>query len=86
MELLKQPQFEVLPMEQQVCVLFAANEGYVDSIPLEKVREFESKLLEYLQAHNPDILEAIQKTKDFPEDIQNTLKQAFNEFKETAQN
>src|SRR3989338_9260361 len=84
MELLKQSQFEVLPMEQQVCVLFAGNAGYIDSVPLEKVREFESKLLEYVQAHNPEILESIKKTRDFPEDVQNTLKQALDEFKETA--
>ncbi|MDO8474347.1 MAG: F0F1 ATP synthase subunit alpha [bacterium] len=84
MELLKQPQFEVLPMEQQVCVLFAGNAGYLDSVPLEKVREFESKLLEYMQAHNPDILESIQKTRDFSEETQNKLKQVLDEFKETA--
>ncbi len=84
MELLKQPQFEVLPMEQQVCVLFAGNAGYLDSIPLEKVREFESKFLEYVEAHNPDILESIQKTNDFAEDVQNKLKQALDEFKQTA--
>ena len=86
MELLKQPQFDVLPMEQQVCVLFAGNAGYLDSIPLEKVREFESKLLAYVEAHNPDILESIQKTRDFPEDMQNKLKQALDEFQQTAEN
>ena len=81
MELLKQPQFNVLSMEQQVCVLFAGNAGYLDIISLEKVREFEFRLLEYVQAHHSDILESIQKTRDFPEDMQNKLKQALDEFK-----
>ncbi|MDP2641122.1 MAG: F0F1 ATP synthase subunit alpha [Candidatus Yanofskybacteria bacterium] len=79
-ELLKQGQGEVLPFEEQVAVLFAGTSGYLDEIPLERVREFEGKLLEYLKNHHPAILSSIQETGDFPEEAQEKMKKAISEF------
>ncbi len=56
-ELLKQPQFSPLKMEEQVCVIYAGVNGFLDKLPLDKVRPFEDGLLSFLRGKNPDILE-----------------------------
>ena len=81
MEILKQSQFEPMPMEEQVCVLFAGIEGYLDAIPLLQVRDFEKKLLQYLQDHHADILKTIRDTKDFDDKTKESLKKAIESFK-----
>jgi F-type H+-transporting ATPase subunit alpha len=63
-ELLKQPQFSPLKMEEQVCVIWAGTNGYLDPMPLGKVREFETALLASLRGPNAAILEDIRSTKD----------------------
>lgn len=73
MELLKQPQYQVLSMEEQVCVLFAGIEGYLDQVPVEKVGEFEADLLERLRTSNEDILRSIRETKTFEDDVKEKL-------------
>ncbi|MBI1984503.1 MAG: F0F1 ATP synthase subunit alpha [Candidatus Wildermuthbacteria bacterium] len=80
MELLKQDQYAPLPMEQQVCLLFCAIAGYFDSIPMEKVRESEKRLLDLLQAKGKNILEAIRETKDFDEKTQSLLTAALEDY------
>ena len=82
-ELLKQGQFEPMPMEEQVAVLFAGNEGYLDEIPLEKVKDFEKKLIQYLKDHHAKILETIRDTKDFTDEIKEELKKAIESFRST---
>ncbi|MBI1971473.1 MAG: F0F1 ATP synthase subunit alpha [Candidatus Wildermuthbacteria bacterium] len=77
MEILKQDQYKVMPMEEQVCVLFAATSGYLDAIPLENVRQYEQKLTEALRNFYSDILETIRNTKDFSEETQKKLEYAF---------
>ncbi|MCH7604446.1 F0F1 ATP synthase subunit alpha [Patescibacteria group bacterium] len=80
MEILKQPQFAVMPLEEEVCVLFAANEGYLDEIPLENVGDFEQKLIKNLKDHNKDILDDIRSTKDISDKIQERLKKVIKDF------
>ncbi len=63
-ELLKQPQFSPLKMEEQVCVIWAGTNGYLDPMPLAKVREFENALLTNLRSSNAAILADIRDTKD----------------------
>ena len=77
MEILKQDQYRVMPMEEQVCILFAAISGYLDGVPLLKVREFEQKLLDDLRDSYPDILKTIRETKDFDEKTQEKLKKVI---------
>ncbi len=81
MELLKQGQFEPMPMEEQVAVLFAGNEGYLDAVPLEQVREFEKKLIQYLRDHHKKILETIRDSRDFADETKAELKKALESFK-----
>jgi len=81
MELLKQGQFEPMPMEEQVVVLFAGNEGYLDAVPLEQVRDFEKKLIDYLKDHHAKILETIRDSRDFADETKAELQKALDSFK-----
>jgi F-type H+-transporting ATPase subunit alpha len=81
MEVLKQPQFSPMPMEEQAVILFAANEGFLDEIPLEKVREYETKLIQYMKDHHAKILEGIRETRDLADDTKEELKKAIESFK-----
>jgi len=79
-EILKQDQYKVLKMEEQVCVLFAGIGGYLDGIALEKVKEWETKFLEKLQDSHEDILNTIRDTKDFDDTTQAKLTKALESF------
>jgi len=63
-ELLKQPQFSPLKMEEQVCVIYAGVQGFLDPMPLDKVRPFEEALLTNLRTQNVEILNDIRDTRD----------------------
>ena len=67
-ELLKQPQFSPLKMEEQVCVIYAGVNGYLDKLPLNKVRAFEDGLLAYLRSKNAELLETIRSSRDLSDD------------------
>ena len=59
-ELLKQPQFSPLKMEEQVCVIYAGVNGYLDALPVNRVRAFEDGLLALLRTSHADVLDAIR--------------------------
>jgi F-type H+-transporting ATPase subunit alpha len=73
-ELLKQAQFSPLKMEEQVAVIYAGVNGYLDAFPVNKIRDFENGLLNLLRSKNPDILEDIRKTNDLSADTEKKLK------------
>jgi F-type H+/Na+-transporting ATPase subunit alpha len=73
-ELLKQPQFSPLKMEEQVCVIYAGVNGYVDRVPVERVQAFEEGLLTALRAQHRDILDAIRTTRDLDQATDAKLK------------
>ena len=73
-ELLKQPQFSPLKMEEQVCVIWAGTNGYLDPLPLNKVRAFEDGLLSLLRGKNVDILNTIRDSRDLSDDTAAKLK------------
>jgi F-type H+-transporting ATPase subunit alpha len=83
MEVLKQPQYQPMPVEEQVAVLFAATNGYLDDLPLSSIREFERGFLRYLREDRPAILEAIRTEKAISEATQSALQEAVVEFKKT---
>ena len=82
-ELLKQPQFSPLKMEEQVCVIYAGVNGYLDKLPIDKVRPFEDGLLAFLRAKNPDILAAIRSSGDLANDVEAKLKAAVEAYSAT---
>jgi F-type H+/Na+-transporting ATPase subunit alpha len=82
-ELLKQPQFSPLKMEEQVCVIWAGTNGYLDALPLNKVRAFEDGLLSLLRGKNADILNSIRDSRDLSDDTAAKLKSAVEGFAKT---
>jgi F-type H+/Na+-transporting ATPase subunit alpha len=79
-ELLKQPQFSPLKMEEQVCVIYAGVNGYLDPLPVERVRAFEDGLLGLLRQKNPEILSAIRETRDLDDATTGKLKTAVEGY------
>ena len=79
-ELLKQPQYSPLSVEEQVVVIFAGVNGYTDNIAVNEVTKFESKLLEEFRVKHSEILEIIQNEKELSGKTEEKLKTALDEF------
>jgi len=79
-ELLKQPQFSPLKMEEQTCVIYAGVNGYLDPLPVNRVKAFEDGLLALLRSSHADILESIRSTKDLPGETEAKLKGVVETF------
>jgi F-type H+-transporting ATPase subunit alpha len=82
-ELLKQPQYQPMPVEEQVISLYAGTRGYLDDIPVEAVRKFEDELLDFMRNQKADILNEIVETKDLSADLDKKIAAAIEEFKKT---
>jgi F-type H+/Na+-transporting ATPase subunit alpha len=82
-ELLKQPQFSPLKMEEQVVVIYAGVNGYLDPIPVNRVGAFEDGLLTTLRSRNADVLEAIRSTRDLDDATSGKLKSAVESYAKT---
>ena len=81
-ELLKQNQYQPMPMEEQVVMVYAGNEGFLDQVPVAKVLEFEAKFLPYLRAAHPEILDSIRTTQDLTQQTKENLTGLLKEFVE----
>jgi F-type H+-transporting ATPase subunit alpha len=79
-ELLKQPQFSPLKMEEQVCVIYAGVNGYLDPMPVNRVRGFEDGLLHVLRSTHADILDDIRDTRDLTDATAAKLKGVVDGF------
>lgn len=81
-EILKQNQFKVMRVEEEVVVLYAAINGYIDDVAVEKVKSFQEGLVGYAQAQGKKILEKILKEKEISAGTDEELKKLINDFKE----
>jgi F-type H+-transporting ATPase subunit alpha len=79
-ELLKQPQFSPLKMEEQVCVIYAGVNGYLDPLPVNRIRAFEEGLLGALRNEHPEILNEIRDTRDLGDATAAKLKSAVDAY------
>lgn len=79
-ELLKQPQFSPLKMEEQVCVIYAGVNGYLDPFPVERAQAFEKGLLALLHASHSDLLQTIATTNDLSEETSAKLKSVIDGY------
>ena len=79
-ELLKQPQFSPLKMEEQVCSIYSGVNGYLDKLPLNKVKDFEEGLLSTLRSKHADILEDIRSTRDLSDATTAKLKAVVDAY------
>jgi F-type H+-transporting ATPase subunit alpha len=82
-ELLKQPQYSPMPVEEQVVSIFAGVNGFLDSIPTEAVTRFESALLSHMRSDHEDVLGKIRDTKALDDDSAKELKGIVGEFVKT---
>ena len=81
LEVLKQPQYQPMPAEKEVAILFAGAQGYLDEWPAENVADYEKQMLEFLDSKHPELLQEIKKTNDISDDLDGKLKKALDEFK-----
>src|SRR5438445_3903937 len=84
-ELLKQPQFSPVAVEDQVIAIFAGTKGYLDDVPVADVRRFEADLLEYVHSREPGITKEIVESGKMPEETANKLTAAIEDFKRSFQ-
>jgi len=82
--LLKQNQYEPMPIAQQVIVLFAGTNGYLDDVAVDEVQAFQKELLRFLSSSHPDIERAIAKDKAVSEQTEKALRSAIDEFKKSS--
>jgi len=83
MELMKQTQYSPLNISSMGLVLFAANEGYLDNVEVNKIKDFEKSLLGFAESEYSDFMSSIEKSGDYSDDIANTLKEMLEKFVST---
>jgi F-type H+-transporting ATPase subunit alpha len=81
-EITKQPQYQPLPVEKQVAILYAATTGKLDDVPTPRVREFESQFYRFLETETPDILKQLGETGALSDEISAALDEAIEAFRE----
>ena len=82
-EILKQPPYKPLPLEKQVAAIYAANNGYLDDLPVLAVRRFEAEFIAFLLDQYPDVLETIGRDKALSPETGSKLNSALDQFKTT---
>ena len=80
-EVLKQGQYQPMPVAEQIAILWAASNGYLDDVPVDRVREFEAQFLETLRTANSELLERILTERELSDEIVAGLKTAIENFK-----
>lgn len=83
LEVFKQPQYSPIPVETQIAILWAVQNGYVDNVPVDRMKEFQSKLTEFLSTRKLDILQKIAKEKTLSPELTAEVKAATEQFKES---
>jgi F-type H+-transporting ATPase subunit alpha len=79
-EILKQPQYEPLPVERQVAIIFAGTNGYLDNIPASEVRSFETELFKFIETRYPQVFTGIVEKKQLDDQLKSALDTAVKEF------
>jgi F-type H+-transporting ATPase subunit alpha len=82
-EVLKQPQYQPLPVEKQVAIIYAATNGYLDPIPVEQIRAYEIELYKFLDTRRASLLAALAEKKAIDDAIKAELNAALEEFGKT---
>ncbi|MCL4517096.1 MAG: F0F1 ATP synthase subunit alpha [Firmicutes bacterium] len=82
-EILKQPQYAPMPVEEQVMSIYTAVKGYLDDLPVAQLQRFEREFLRFIKTMHPEIAASIREKKLISDEAENALKSAIKEFKET---
>ena len=80
-EILKQPQYQPMPVERQVVIIFAATKKYLLDIPVERIADFEKELFEFIDTKYPEIFSGIKEKKKMDEELEALVVKAIEEFK-----
>jgi F-type H+-transporting ATPase subunit alpha len=80
-EVLKQAQYEPMPVERQIAVIFAATNGFTDQYDLRALGEYEKQLLSYLDSSHPDVLTELKEKKVISGELDTKLKKILEDFK-----
>src|SRR5882762_9300565 len=80
-ELLKQPQYKPMPVEQEVVVIYAGTKGYLDDVPDNRVQEFQTAFLKFVETRHAQLQTALEQKKEMTDDIEKQLKDALADFK-----
>jgi F-type H+-transporting ATPase subunit alpha len=83
-ELLKQPQYQPVSLENQVIAIFALTNGYGDSVPVDKIQQYEADILQYIQSNHPGIGQAIASQKVISDETETALKAALAAYNQSA--
>ena len=81
-EMLKQNQYEPLPIEKEVAIIFAANEGYFDKLEVSQVKPFERDLFAFLSAKHQDLLDEVKEKREISDDLRKRLIAALDQFQQ----
>jgi len=82
-EVLKQKQFSPLPFSKQILIIFAGTNGFLDDLPVERIRDFEAELYKYVDATNPGLLNSIMEKKVLDDALKAEMSKLIKECKET---
>ncbi|MCX8091723.1 MAG: F0F1 ATP synthase subunit alpha [Verrucomicrobiae bacterium] len=82
-EVFKQPQYNPIPVEIQVAVLWTVQNGFMDDVPVDRIKEFQNKLTDYLTTRKAELLGALRQKKELNDELVAGLKAAVTEFKQT---
>src|SRR5438128_7640404 len=82
MEVFKQPQYRPIPVEVQVAVIWAVQNGYLDQVPVDRVKEFQTKFTEFLTTRKAELLAKVEKEKTLSDALKGELKTVADEFKQ----
>ncbi|MBI2607667.1 MAG: F0F1 ATP synthase subunit alpha [Candidatus Doudnabacteria bacterium] len=82
-EILKQNQYQPMPVAHQVAVIYAATQGYLDDVALENVKDWENKFHKFMDLQFKKVLSKIESAKDFEKEVEGELKKAIQEFKKS---
>jgi len=80
-ELLKQGQYEPLPVEKQILIIYAGTNGFVDELPVTALKKYEQELYSFIESKHPDIFADILKKRELDADLRATMNKALEEFK-----
>jgi F-type H+/Na+-transporting ATPase subunit alpha len=82
-EILKQPQYQPLPVEKQVAIVYAATKGFIDNVPVEEVRRYEEDLYRFLETRYPGVLTGIAEKKQLDDELRAAVEAALKDFGQT---
>ena len=82
-EILKQPQYQPLPMEKQVCIIYAGTNGWLDELPVETLADYEAELYNYIESNDPSIYGDLKEKQEFDDGLKEKLDKVLTSFGDT---